>query len=105
MKSKIQALCLGVILSLAAAPANAEYFFMVVGKIIFNECLKTAAQGPQKVEAMMERNPNVDCELDTSNTDYSVITCTSLQVTTSYLTDTEEDCEKLRLKVTKDKEK
>jgi len=89
---------------LASGSAAAEYFFMVVGPIVFDQCLGTAANGPENVEAMMERNPNVDCDLDTSNADYSIITCTSAQVTVSYLTDTEEECDELRLKVTADME-
>ena len=100
----IRIFLLGTVLALASSPASAEYFFMIVGPISFDECLMTAADGPENVEAMMERNPNVDCDLDTSNADYSVITCTSAQVTVSYLTDTEEECESLRLKVTAETE-
>ena len=91
---------LGVVLTLAVGLAHAEYFFLVAGDRFFDECMKTAADGPENVEAMMERHPSVDCDLDTSNPGFSVITCTSRPPSTTYVTDTEEACEALRVKVT-----
>jgi hypothetical protein len=91
----IRTCCLAIVLALAAGPASAEFFFMVIDTMVVDECAETADKGPQNIKANLENNPGVECELDTSNGGYSTITCTALQVTTTYLTDSEEACESL----------
>ena len=68
---------------------------MVIDTMVVNACAETADKGPHKIKVGLESNPGVDCELDTSHGAYSTITCTALQVTMTYLTDSEEACESL----------
>ena len=80
---------------MATGPASAEFFFMVIDTMVVDECAETADKGPDKIMARLESNTGVDCELGTATGVYTTITCTSLQVTTTYLTDSEEACESL----------
>jgi hypothetical protein len=91
----IRTCCLAIVLALAAGPASAEFFFMVIDTMVVTECAETADKGPQTIKTRLESNPGVECELDTTHGSYSTISCTSLQVTTTYLTDSEEACESL----------
>ena len=91
----IRTCCLAIVLALAAGPASAEFFFMVIDTMVVDECAETADKGPDKIMASLESNTGVDCELGTTTGAYTTITCTSLQVTTTYLTDSEEACESL----------
>jgi hypothetical protein len=87
--------CLAIVLALGAGPASAEFFFMVIDTVVVTECAETADKGPEKIKTRLEGNPGVECELDTTNEGYSTITCTALQVTMTYLTDSEGACESL----------
>ena len=89
----------GLILALAAGPANAEFFFMVIDTMVIDKCEESVAKGPQNIKARLESSPGVECELDTSNGTYSIITCSALQLTSTYLTDSEEACASLLSKV------
>ena len=91
----IRTSCLAMFLALGAGPASAEFFFMVIDSMIVDECAETADKGPETIRTRLESNPGVDCKLDTTNGGYSTITCTARQVTTTYLTDSEEACENL----------
>jgi hypothetical protein len=95
IKKMIRACIAGLILALAAGPVSAEYFFMVIDTMVIDKCEESVEKGPQNIETRLESNPGVECELDTSNGAYSIITCTALQLTTTYLTDSEDACASL----------
>jgi hypothetical protein len=95
IKKMIRTCFAGLILALAAGPVNAEFFFMVIDTMVIDKCEESVEKGPENIEATLESNPGVECELDTSNGAYSIITCTALQLTTTYLTDSEEACASL----------